>query len=44
MKRITLEHIRDALRDMKHEVHVDPDVAVRAKNAVDRMLAIGPRR
>ena len=40
MKRITLEGIRDALRDMKHEVIVDPDVAARAKRAVDRMLEV----
>ncbi len=44
MKRITMERIRDALRDMQHEVHVDPDVAARAKDAVDRMLAVGARR
>lgn len=40
MKRITLEGIRDALRDMKHEVTVDPDVAARARTAVERMLAV----
>ncbi len=38
MKRITLENVRDALRDMKHEVHVDPDVAARARAAVERMV------
>lgn len=41
MQRITLHNIRDALRHMQYEVHVDPDVGVRAKAAVDRMLAIG---
>lgn len=40
MKRITLENIRDALRDMKHVVNVDPDVAARARTAVERMLAV----
>jgi len=40
MKRITLENIRDSLRDLKHEVKVDPDVAARARVAVERMLAV----
>lgn len=40
MKRITLEGIRDALRDMKHEVVIDPAIAARAKVAVERMLAV----
>ncbi|HEX6996111.1 MAG TPA: quinolinate synthase NadA [Gammaproteobacteria bacterium] len=40
MKRITLENIRDSLRDMKHVVDVDPDVAARARRAVERMLAV----
>jgi quinolinate synthase len=40
MKRITLEGIRDALRDMKHIVEVDPDIAARARVAVERMLAV----
>jgi quinolinate synthase len=40
MKRITLENIRDSLRDMKHEVVVDPETAKRARVAVERMLAI----
>lgn len=44
MKRITLEKIRDALRDLKHEVHVDPSVAERARIAVERMLAVGGTR
>ena len=41
MKRITLEGIRDALRDMKHEVTVPADVAEGARIAIDRMLAVG---
>jgi quinolinate synthase len=40
MKRITLTGIRDALRDMKHEVVVDPEVAARARVAVQRMLDV----
>ena len=40
MKRITLEGIRDALRDMKHEVVIDPEIAARARVAVERMLAV----
>ena len=41
MKKITLEGIRDALRDMKHEVIVPDDIAQGARRAVDRMLALG---
>jgi quinolinate synthase len=40
MKRITLEGIRDSLRDMKHRVEVDPEIAARARIAVERMLAV----
>ncbi|KPJ80700.1 MAG: quinolinate synthetase [Gemmatimonas sp. SG8_23] len=40
MKRITLEGIRDSLRDMKHRVEVDPEIAARARVAVERMLAV----
>ena len=41
MKMITLENLRDSLRDLKYEVTVPPDVAARARRAIDRMLAIG---
>jgi len=41
MKQITLEKLRDSLRDLKHEVTVPRDVAGRARRAIDRMLAIG---
>ena len=41
MKLITLEKLRDCLRDMRPEVIVPPDVAARARRAIDRMLAIG---
>jgi len=40
MKRITLANIRDSLRDLKHEVSVDPKVASRARIAVERMLEV----
>ena len=43
MKRITLDGIERALRTMTHEVLVDPAVAIRARRAVDRMLAVGAR-
>jgi quinolinate synthase len=40
MKRITLDGILHALQTMTHEVMIDPVVGVRAKRAIDRMLAI----
>ena len=41
MKMITLEKARDSLRDLKHVVSVEPEVATRARGAIDRMVAIG---
>jgi quinolinate synthase len=41
MKMITLENLRDSLRDLKHEVTVPAETAARARRAIDRMLAIG---
>jgi quinolinate synthase len=41
MKMITLPKLRDALRDMKFEVRVPEDIAVRARIPIDRMVAIG---
>jgi quinolinate synthase len=41
MKMITLEKLRDALRDMKFEVRVPPEIAERARLPIDRMVAIG---
>jgi quinolinate synthase len=41
MKLITLEKLRDSLRDLKYEVTVPPAIAARARLAIDRMLAIG---
>ncbi|MBR0650107.1 quinolinate synthase NadA [Roseomonas terrae] len=40
MKRITLPKIRSALEGMRHEVTIVPEVAARARRAVERMLAI----
>jgi quinolinate synthase len=42
MKRISLENIYDALLTMKHEVTVPENVRLRAKAAIDAMLALGP--
>jgi len=40
MKMITLEKLRDSLRDWKHVVTVEPDIAERARGAIERMVAI----
>ena len=40
MKMITLEKLRDSLRDWKHVVTVPEDIAERARGAIDRMVAI----
>ncbi len=40
MKRITLSNIRRALETMTHEITIDPMVAVAARRAVERMLAV----
>jgi quinolinate synthase len=41
MKMITLEKLRDALLEMKFEVHVAPEIAERARVPIDRMVALG---
>ena len=41
MKTITLDNIRTSLETMQYPVEVDPAIAVKARRAVDRMLAIG---
>jgi quinolinate synthase len=41
MKRITLKNIRHALETMTHEVTVAPEIAEKARRAVERMLAFG---
>jgi quinolinate synthase len=41
MKMITLEKLRDSLRDWKYAVEVEPEIAVRARGAIERMVALG---
>jgi quinolinate synthase len=41
MKVTTLDKVRDALRDMKHRITVEPETAARARLAIERMVAIG---
>jgi len=41
MKMITLEKLRDSLRDWKFEVTVEPEIAARARGAIERMVALG---
>ena len=41
MKMITLPKLSDALRDMKYEVRVPPEIAERARVPIDRMVALG---
>ena len=41
MKKNTLENLRDSLREMKTEVTVPDEVSVRARRAIDAMLAVG---
>jgi quinolinate synthase len=43
MKLITLPKILESLQSMKHVVEVDPLVADRARQAVQRMLEIGSK-
>lgn len=40
MKRITLPKIHQSLTEMKHRIEIDPDIAARARRAVERMLEI----
>jgi quinolinate synthase len=41
MKMITLPKLRDSLRDLRHEVRVEPEIAERARVPIERMVAIG---
>ncbi|TAL94468.1 MAG: quinolinate synthase NadA, partial [Rhodanobacter sp.] len=43
MQRITLQNIYACLRDLKHVIEVPADVRVRARAALERMLAVGRR-
>jgi quinolinate synthase len=40
MKKITLEKVLWSLEDMKHRITVPPDIARRARRAIDRMVEI----
>ena len=40
MKMITLRKLRDCLRDVKPEIHVDPEVARKALRPIERMLEL----
>jgi quinolinate synthase len=42
MKMITLPKLRDALRDLRPQVRVDPELAERARVPIERMVAITP--
>ena len=41
MKRITLPNILRSLQEMEHRVEVEPEIASRARSAVERMLEVG---
>ncbi|MBT4430695.1 MAG: quinolinate synthase NadA [Nitrospinaceae bacterium] len=41
MKQNTLQNLHTSLRDMVHEVTVDPELAERAKVPIERMISIG---
>ena len=41
MKMITLQKLRDSLREMRFEVRVEPEIAERARVPIDRMVALG---
>jgi len=41
MKKISLEKTLDSLQNLRHEVHVEEEVRVRALRALDRMIEIG---
>jgi len=41
MKMITLEKVRDSLREWKYEIDVDPEIAAKARGAIDRMISLG---
>ena len=41
MKMITLEKVYRSLRDMVYPITVPPEIAERARVAIDRMIAVG---
>ena len=42
MKMITLPKLRDALRDLRPQVKVEPSIAERARVPIERMVSITP--
>jgi quinolinate synthase len=40
MKMITMEKLRNSLRDLTHVVTVEPELAARARGAIERMIAL----
>jgi len=44
MKVTTLPKVLNALEKLEHHITVDPDVAARARKAIERMVAIGGQR
>jgi quinolinate synthase len=42
MKMITPENVLTSLREGVYEIDIPADIAVRARQAVERMIAIGP--
>ncbi len=40
MKMITMEKLRNSLRDLTHVVTVEPELAARARTAIERMIAL----
>jgi quinolinate synthase len=40
MKVTTLDKVRDSLRDMQHRIEVDPEIADKARLAIERMVSI----
>jgi quinolinate synthase len=41
MKLTTLAKVRDSLRELRYEITVEPEIAARARLAIERMVAIG---
>jgi quinolinate synthase len=41
MKTITLPNVRDSLALDQYHITVPPDIAARARSAIDRMVALG---
>jgi quinolinate synthase len=44
MKVTTLPKVKNALVNLEHHITVDPEIASRARKAIERMIAIGGQR